>query len=420
MNLKEQFRKFWINSGMIGRDPIFEKIKNGNEEWMTDITYTNVREWIKEFKKDIIGEPDKEIIEENIKLARQKQKFQDTNRIERKSFREHTRIVNAIQEYNKELINELKNHSLKDFTVSHYTNREENKIGIVHISDIHFNNLINLKSNKFDFSIAAKRLQYLAYKAKKYFKNQGIQKIVVCSTGDLLNKDDILDKQLNNATNRAKATVLACHIMSQFLLDLNQEFMVEFFGVCGNESRCRDEIGYSEIVSSDSYDYTLNAMLYHRFLGQDKIKINLTNDSMEQVINILNQNILLLHGHQLQGKDPIDSLSKILMKYLHDGIKIDYVLSGHIHMAYVSDLFSRCSSLCGTDSYANYALHLNGRASQNLIIVDNLKNRDGIKVDLQNYPNDLKGYDIIEDLAVYDIRNIDKMRKNKTIFKIVI
>ena len=129
------------------------------------------------------------------------------------------------------------------------------------------------------FSIAAKRLQYLAYKAKKYFKNEGIQKIVVCSTGDLLNKDDILDKQLNNATNRAKATVLACHIMSQFLLDLNQEFMVEFFGVCGNESRCRDEIGYSEIVSSDSYDYTLNAMLYHRFLGQDKIK-NKSNERL--------------------------------------------------------------------------------------------------------------------------------------------
>ena len=143
---------------MIGRDPIFEKIKNGNEEWMADITYTNVREWVKEFKKDIIGEPDKEIIEENIKLARQKQKFQDTNRIERKSFREHTRIINAIQEYNKELINELKNHSLKDFTVSHYTNREENKIGIVHISDIHFNNLINLKSNKFDFFNSCKKI----------------------------------------------------------------------------------------------------------------------------------------------------------------------------------------------------------------------------------------------------------------------
>ena len=33
--------------------------------------------------------------------------------------------------------------------------------------------------------------------------------------------------------------------------------MVEFSFACGNESRCRDEIGYSEIVSSDSYDYTL-------------------------------------------------------------------------------------------------------------------------------------------------------------------
>ena len=67
---------------------------------------------------------------------------------------------------------------------------------------------------------------------------------------------------------------------------------------------------------------------------------------MEQVINILNQKyIVATWSSPCKEKDPIDSLSKILMKYLHDGIKIDYVLSGHIHMAYVSDLFSRCSSL---------------------------------------------------------------------------
>ena len=39
---------------------------------------------------------DKDIVRENIKLAKQKQSQQDTNRIERKAFREQARYENAI------------------------------------------------------------------------------------------------------------------------------------------------------------------------------------------------------------------------------------------------------------------------------------------------------------------------------------
>jgi len=425
MDLKNQFREWWMANNFPSRDNCINELRHkvhlsAEMSWTENITTTQIREWQKEFKIELVGSPDDEIVEENVKLARQKQYFQDRNRVERKSFREQTRIYNAIKEFNEELINEIKAHNLNSFTIKHTTIPSFDKVGIVHISDAHFNNLINLRSNKFDFEIASKRLQYLAYKAKEYFKANGITKVIVCSTGDLLNKDDILDKQLNNATNRAKATVLACHIVSQFLLDLNTDFNIDFFGVCGNESRLTEQIGYSDIVSSDSYDYTLLAMLYHRFLNSEGIKIHLSTSPLEQVINILGQNILLIHGHQMTGRDVVDSLSKILMKYLHDGISIDYVLSGHIHMAYLSDLFSRCSSLCGTDNYAYNGLHLNGRASQNLIVIDSIKNRDGIKVDLQNVPSDCEGYQIVRELEAYDIRGLDKMKKSKTIFKVII
>ena len=46
---------------------------------------------------------DKEILKSNVKLSKQKQKQQDLNRIERKSFREHARIENAVSEYGKEI-----------------------------------------------------------------------------------------------------------------------------------------------------------------------------------------------------------------------------------------------------------------------------------------------------------------------------
>ena len=47
---------------------------------------------------------DAEILKENVKLAKQKQSYQDINRIERKTFREYARIENAVGKYNKELV----------------------------------------------------------------------------------------------------------------------------------------------------------------------------------------------------------------------------------------------------------------------------------------------------------------------------
>ena len=50
-----------------------------------------------------IYDADVEVIKENVRLSKQKQKAQDRNRIQNKSFREHARIENAIEEYSKEL-----------------------------------------------------------------------------------------------------------------------------------------------------------------------------------------------------------------------------------------------------------------------------------------------------------------------------
>jgi len=47
---------------------------------------------------------DTELIAENVRYKKQTQKFQDTNRIERKAFRENARIENAVEEYAKELV----------------------------------------------------------------------------------------------------------------------------------------------------------------------------------------------------------------------------------------------------------------------------------------------------------------------------
>ena len=104
---------------------------------------------------------DKEIIESNVRLAKQKQRHQDLNRIQNKSFREHARVENAVEEYNKQLVMLLKENSLK--TITKDIKYDVNGALIVHLSDTHFNELVDLDTNKYDFRIASQRLQKFAF-----------------------------------------------------------------------------------------------------------------------------------------------------------------------------------------------------------------------------------------------------------------
>ena len=201
--------------------------------------------------KDLQGfyDADAEVVEKNVAYKMQTQKYMDTNRVERKTFREHARISNALEEYNKSILENLS--FLKPFTIKHYEINNK-AVGVIQLSDIHFNELIDIDGNKYDFEIASKRLKLLATKAKQYFK--GISNILIAFTGDILNNDIILDKLLNQATNRAKATNLAFYILEQFICDLNQDFNITVAGVTGNEGRAKKELGFSGKKDIEAYE----------------------------------------------------------------------------------------------------------------------------------------------------------------------
>ena len=77
-------------------------------------------------------------------------------------------------------------------------------------------------------------------------------------------------------------------------------------------------------------------------------------------------------------------MSHIKSRYASHGVGIDYVICGHIHSAYVSDMFSRSSGLPGSNAYSDRALNLNGKASQNAYVIWGDKSIDAYKIDLQN------------------------------------
>tara|TARA_R100001463_G_scaffold50667_2_gene101131 strand:+ start:3332 stop:4540 length:1209 start_codon:yes stop_codon:yes gene_type:complete len=361
-----------------------------------------------------IWDADHDIVRENVRLSKQKQKAQDKNRIFNKSFREHARIENAVEEYSKELVKLFEKNDLHKTLNKFKVNNKA--VGVIQFSDVHFNELVDLENNKYDFKVASSRIRYFVNRAKLYFKTANVTNVVMALTGDLMNSDRRLDELLNQATNRAKATFLGVDILQQAIIDLNQDFNVTVASIIGNEGRANKEMGWSDIVATDNYDYTIFQCL--RYLFRDKSIKFIHGDPSELVINVAGQNLLMLHGHgSLRGK--LDSaVNQIAGRYSLKGIKIDYVIFGHVHSARVGDNFGRSSSLVGANDYSEKALNLNGRASQNCYIFHSNGNRDGIKVDLQH--TDGKGYDIDKALEAYNAKSSQKRVQKKTIFEVVV
>ena len=355
-----------------------------------------------------------ELIQENVRLAKQKQSAQDLNRIERKSFREYARIENAVSEYNKRLVRLFDNYKLSKYVKKH---KEDSKsVGVIQFSDVHFNELVNLEHNKYDFSVASARCKLFAERATTYFKAMGITNVLMVQSGDLLNSDRRLDELLSMATNRSKATFLAVDILQQVILHLNENFNMSVCMVTGNESRVKKDWGWSTLIATDNYDYTIFQTLRYLFRESD-IKF-IDGDPTEVIVEVAGQNLLVLHGNGSIKKTAVEtSINQIIGRYRLRGTKIDYVIFGHIHSARVGDNYSRSSSMVGANDYSEKALNLAGRASQNCYIFYNNGNRDGIKVDLQNYG---EGYNIDKSLEAYNAKSSNKLNRGTTIFKVVV
>ena len=363
-----------------------------------------------------VFDTDRELVEQNVRYKKQQQKFADINRVERKSFREYARVENSVEEYVKALANVFDENPYKPCGILHTT--EGTAVGVIQLSDLHFNELINIKSNQYDFTIASKRLQKLVREARKYFLINGVTDVFVTLTGDLMNSDRRLDELLAMATNRSKATFISVQILENLLIDLNQNFNVHIAGVCGNESRIGKEFNWSNELVSDNYDFTIFNILRYKLKDVQGINFLGLSDKPEEVIEINGKNFLILHGHQI-SKDVTKDVSKLISKYAQVDITIDFVIWGHLHEAMIADRYARSSSLCGSNNYSEDALLLNGKASQNIYMVFEEDRIDTIKVDLQDttsYP----GYDTKDWQDAYNPKSVEKLHRQETVLRIII
>lgn len=365
--------------------------------------------WTTEEKLDAA---DLEIQVENVRLAKQRQHAQDINRIERKAFRQHARIENAVEAYARELATaatQLQDF-MPDYAVRSGPLDTNAPVGIIQLSDLHFNELIDQADNAYDFEIAAQRLAKYASFAKLQGRAFGIEKMVVCFGGDFLNSDRRLDELLHMATNRARATMLAVHILQQFLMDLREEFFIDVFGITGNEGRAKQELGWGDIAVTDNYDAQIFDIckMHLGSMGDPGMRFYELQGN-EQVFSVHQETFLLIHGHQCNFNDQKKVQAIIGQKSASIGQRITHVLGGHIHCSNVGDYASRNASLAGANAYSGQALQLASKAAQNFHIVDKAHGGSmfGMKVDLQNVEG-IEGYHVIDELKAYNAKSHNK------------
>lgn len=367
---------------------------------------------LKENKQDL------EIIVQNIRLSKKFQKEKDINRIERKAFRLYARKENALKELDTKLISLFSKYKLPKFL---YNNTKINAIkgavGFLHLTDLHLNELVDLPTNKFDFNIASKRLKLYAIKVKDYLKVKEVKKVLIGFTGDILNSDRRLDELLSQATNRAKAIFLSVPLLAQFIADIAKDFVTSVTGVVGNESRIHNELGWTNLLATDNYDYTILNILQYLFT-KSKVQFYNQGNSVEKVIDLLGQKILLIHGNQIGGSQIEQKIQMIKGKYASQGIELSFIAFGHLHSTVITDFGGRGSSLVGANAYSNSGLQLESRAAQSCHIFYANGNRDSIKVDLQNIPNNLKGYNIDKELAQYAVNKVSSKKQPQITVKI--
>lgn len=382
-NLKQKILNDHINNNM-GRYSIYKKYNIS--EW-------TVRKILSEYHENKL-ENNSDLLKYSVDLELKNQKLRDQQRVERK-IRNEYKETNHLQQYIIELKELIEKTHIYNYKPD-YTHINTNNVGIIQLSDAHFNEFIDLPSNKYDFDIASKRLKKYSIEIQKYFRLNNINKVLIAFTGDMLNSDRRADEKVSMITSRAKASYFAALLLEQFIKELHIYFPdISISYVVGNESRSY-EIGESEIIVSDNYDLTIISFLKIMFKDSN-IKF-LSSNLIDCIVKIKEKNILFIHGDRLNQKNLSKSIQELKGKYITEGVEIDYVIFGHIHECYISDYYARSGSLCGGNGYSHDRLNLNSRASQNIYII-NENSINGIRIDLQD-SNNIKGYEWDNNLEI--------------------
>jgi len=340
---------------------------------------------------------DETVRENNLKLAKQKQKLTDSNRYLNKNSRELYRLLNLTEAVYTEMTAKLKKVNLSKFKIKEQPPKGCKNNAVLTLSDFHMNEIIEpgeSGGNKYDFMVGSQRLKMLVSKSIEHFKFNNVGHVHINLAGDLLNSSRRLDEQMMQVSSLVNASLATVSIIEQAILELGKHFKVSVSAVVGNESRMFDEMTNTDITLQENFDY-----LVFKTLKKIFEKTNVTfidRDPRELVVQLGNKTFLFIHGDQIKGK--IETyVQNVIGRYaVNHKIHLDHVVFGHRHHHVSTDYFTQNGALCGSNSYSTRSLNLYGKASQSIIIFNDT-DLFSLPIYVQDGYEEFKGYDIPEE-----------------------
>lgn len=308
---------------------------------------------------------DKEfLLKSNQQLRKQLQTTRDTLNVLRAEQRHLYRFDEIMSDIKQNMIDVAKSYTETN-PVPNIVNTEDytGAVFIAGLSDLHFNQIVDLPHNKYNFNIAKTRLTKLFSKYINEIQCRTIKRVIIIMTGDMCNLSKLKEQYLTNELpSRMEATIKGFEILSEQVDRLlNLGLKVEFAGTIGNEARndMFEKLGNVESVTKDNFDYMLFQQLKARY--GNVCKFHNEGDSLEFVLEIKGKNILLTHGDKLSHGNLVKEVAKIRDKYMNNyRIFIDYIILGHLHSYQNGDGYCRSSSIVGSGEYSYNGLHISG------------------------------------------------------------
>lgn len=271
--------------------------------------------------------------------------------------REQT-IMDIAREYAEKMCN------AKPLIPAVINNKWGEKEAILQISDWHYGYDINNAWNEYNPEICRRRVAELLEATKERCRKEGVKTIHVVNLSDLIAGKIHLQIRIQSREEVISQTMDVSEILAEFLTNLSQDFIVEYYDCTDNHSRI--EPNKKESIQLETLTRIIHWFLITRLRNNSRIFIN-ENKFGSDIITFecLGHSVIGVHGDKDGATNVVDRLTLLTQKHY------DLCLTAHRHHFFGDEknktIHLSNGSLCGVDDFA-LDHRLTSFPSQNLIV----------------------------------------------------
>lgn len=193
-------------------------------------------------------------------------------------------------------------------------------------ADIHYNATFKSTNNEYSREECVRRFEVLTGKVIDLVKSKGITKLNVMGLGDdIAGMLRLSDLRLNETTV-VESVVEVSRLIASVLNEISSVCEVEYYHtMASNHTQTRNLGTKANELRAEDVEFIIGNYIKDLLKDNYRVAVNLT-DKEYQSFELVGQNIIALHGHQIKNiKKVINDLSQLHRKFY------DIALLGHLH-----------------------------------------------------------------------------------------